>query len=220
MTRLEWDKTGERTYETGSDRCVLYLQNSDGSYPKGEAWNGFMSLDESPSGADNTKLYANNDEYVGMRASETFGGTIGAYTTPDSFAECDGHTELIPGVSAGQQVRKPFGLTYRTLIGNDTKGTDYGYKIHLVYGATVSPSEKSYSSVNDSPEAVELSYEFEATKVPVTGGKPTAHLELDSTKLNEKQIKAIEDALYGTASDEAHLPLPDEVVSIITAANN
>lgn len=218
MSKLEWDKTGERLYETGSDRAVLYLEDETGAYPKGEAWNGFKSLTESPSGADETKLYANNYEYLGFRADETFGGTIGAYTTPDSFAKCDGHSELLPGVTVGQQARKRFGLAYRTIIGNDTDANEHGYKLHLVYRATVSPSEKSYETINDSPEAIELSYEFTTTKIAVDGMKPTAHIEIDSTKLSSAQLTAVENALYGTVGTEAHLPLPDELKTIIQSA--
>lgn len=218
MAKLEWDKTGERFYETGTDKGVFYLEDETGAYPKGEAWNGLISVTESPSGADETKLYANNSEYLGMRADETFGGTITAYTVPDSFKECDGSKELIPGVSVGQQSRKPFGMCYRTLIGNDTKGNDNGYKLHLIYKATVSPSERSYSTINDSPEAVELSYEFTTNKIAIEGMKPAAHIEIDSTKVSSKQLEAIEKILYGDTSTEARLPLPNEVKTIMTTA--
>ncbi len=221
MTRLVWDQTGERLYETGSDRAVLYLEDEHGAYPKGVAWNGFIGITESPSGAEETKLYANNSEYVAFRSNEEFGGTITAYTVPDDFKQCDGSLELVPGMSIGQQTRKRFALCYRTIIGNDTETNEHGYKLHVVYKATVSPSEKQYTSINDSPEAVELSYEFSCGKVDVTGAKPIAHLEFDSTKLSKKAWKALEDKLYGDDSTgAAQLPLPDELKQIITEAGS
>lgn len=220
MPKLEWDKIGERTYETGVDRGVLYPVNDSGTYGTGVAWNGLTNVDESPSGADVTDLYANNNKYLSLRAAETFGATVQAYTYPDEFAVCDGSATLVEGVTIGQQTRKPFGLCYRTLIGNDTKNTDYGYKIHLVYGCTASPSSKSRNTVNESPEALEFSWELSTTPVNVTGFKPTATLEIDSTKVSEKVLKAIEDAIYGDTSNDARLPLPDEVKSIMEAAAN
>lgn len=218
MPKLEWDKIGERTYETGVDRGVLYPVNDSGTYGTGVAWNGLTNVDESPSGADVTDLYANNNKYLSLRAAETFGATVQAYTYPDEFAVCDGSATLVEGVTIGQQTRKPFGLCYRTLIGNDTKNTDYGYKIHLVYGCTASPSSKSRNTVNESPEALEFSWELSTTPVNVTGFKPTATLEIDSTKVSEKVLKAIEDVIYGDTSNDARLPLPDEVKSIMEAA--
>lgn len=220
MPKLEWDKIGERTYETGVDRGVLYPVNDSGTYGTGVAWNGLTNVDESPSGADVTDLYANNNKYLSLRAAETFGATVQAYTYPDEFAVCDGSATLVEGVTIGQQTRKPFGLCYRTLIGNDTKNTDYGYKIHLVYGCTASPSSKSRNTVNESPEALEFSWELSTTPVNVTGFKPTATLEIDSTKVSEKVLKAIEDVIYGDTSNNARLPLPDEVKSIMEAAAN
>lgn len=220
MPKLEWDKIGERTYETGVDRGVLYPVNDGGTYGTGVAWNGLTNVDESPSGADVTDLYANNNKYLSLRAAETFGATVQAYTYPDEFAVCDGSATLVEGVTIGQQTRKPFGLCYRTLIGNDTKNTDYGYKIHLVYGCTASPSSKSRNTVNESPEALEFSWELSTTPVNVTGFKPTATLEIDSTKVSEKVLKAIEDVIYGDTSNDARLPLPDEVKSIMEAAAN
>ena len=223
MAKLKWDETGKRLYETGTKMGVLYPQNEDGSYPKGVAWNGLMSVTESPSGAEASALYADDAKYLELYSNEEFGFTIGAYTYPDEFAECDGSAELAPGVGIGQQPRKAFGLSYRTIIGNDTKGSDYGYKLHLVYGAKASPSERSYASVNDSPEALELSWECTTTPVPVTGHKPSAHIEIDSTKIDEKKLTKIEEMLYGKdgetgTSTEPKLPLPDEIIQILTAA--
>lgn len=222
MAKLKWDETGKRLYETGTKMGVLYPQNEDGTYPKGVAWNGLMSVTESPSGAEASALYADDAKYLELYSNEEFGFTIGAYTYPDEFAECDGSAELAPGVGIGQQPRKAFGLSYRTIIGNDTKGSDYGYKLHLVYGAKASPSERSYASVNDSPEALELSWECTTTPVPVTGHKPSAHIEIDSTKIDEKKLTKIEEMLYGKDGEtgtatEPELPLPDEIIQILTA---
>lgn len=220
MAKLKWDETGKRLYETGTKMGVLYPQNEDGSYPKGVAWNGLMSVTESPSGAEASALYADDAKYLELYSNEEFGFTIGAYTYPDEFAECDGSAELAKGVNIGQQPRKAFGLSYRTIIGNDTKGSDYGYKLHLVYGAKASPSERSYASVNDSPEALELSWECTTTPVAVTGHKPSAHIEIDSTKIDEGKLTKIEDILYGKDGGEpaadARLPLPDEIIKILT----
>lgn len=222
MAKLKWDETGKRLYETGTKMGVLYPQNEDGAYPKGVAWNGLMSVTESPSGAEASALYADDAKYLELYSNEEFGFTIGAYTYPDEFAECDGSAELAPGVGIGQQPRKAFGLSYRTIIGNDTKGSDYGYKLHLVYGAKASPSERSYASVNDSPEALELSWECTTTPVPVTGHKPSAHIEIDSTKIDGKKLTKIEEMLYGKDGEtgtatEPKLPLPDEIIQILTA---
>ncbi len=223
MAKLKWDETGKRLYETGTKMGVLYPQNEDGTYPKGVAWNGLMSVTESPSGAEASALYADDAKYLELYSNEEFGFTIGAYTYPDEFAECDGSAELGEGVSLGQQPRKAFGLSYRTIIGNDTKGSDYGYKLHLVYGAKASPSERSYASVNDSPEALELSWECTTTPVPVTGHKPSAHIEIDSTKIDADKLTKIEEMLYGKDGEtgtakEPKLPLPDEIIQILTAA--
>lgn len=225
--RITWDQTGEKLYETGSDRCVLYVQDTQGKYPSGVPWNGFTGFTESPSGAEATALYANNGKYLNLYSAEEFGGTLTAYTYPDEFAECDGSASITDGVTIGQQTRKTFGLSYRTLIGNDTNGQDHGYKIHLVYGAVAAPSEKAYATVNDSPEAVEFSYEISTTPVTVTGFKPTATLVIDSTKLSAAALKAVEDKLYGTdaasggspAATAAMLPLPDEIAQIIEDAD-
>ena len=216
MTALVWDKIGEHFYETGVDRGVLYPQ-ANGKYPNGVAWNGLTGVTESPSGADATDMYADNQKYLSLRAAETFGATIEAYTYPDEFAECDGSAALADGVKIGQQTRKTFGFSYRTLIGNDTEGTDKGYIIHLVYGATASPSSKTRSSVNESPEAVTFSWEISTTPVNVTGFKPTATIEIDSTKISAKALKAIEAKLYGDDTNGTpQLPLPDEIKQLVT----
>ena len=215
MAILAWDETGKKFYETGVNKGVLYPQVS-GAYPKGVAWNGLTAVTESPSGAEATPLYADNIKYLELRSAEDFGATIEAYTYPDEFAECDGSATPTPGVSIGQQTRKAFGLCYRTEVGNDEEGTDYGYKLHLIYGATASPSEKSYASINDNPEAITFSWEVTTTPVTVTGFKPTASLVIDSKKVDATKLKALEDALYGTTEAEAYLPLPDAVITMLT----
>lgn len=196
--RLQWDKTGEKFFEVGTDRGVLYPQDSTGAYPRGAAWNGLTGVTYSPSGAEATKLYANNGNYVNLYSAEEVAGTITAYTYPDEFAACDGSAELTKGFRIGQQTRTPFGLTWRTNVGNDTQGQDHAYLIHIVYGNTASPSERAYTTINDSPEAVELSWEFTATPVNVTDAKPTAYAEIDSRAVSAAALKAIEDVLYGT----------------------
>ena len=219
MSKLTWDETGKRLYETGTKMGVLYIQNEDGSYPEGVPWNGLMSVTESPSGAEASALYADDSKYLELYSNEEFGFTIGAYTYPDEFAACDGSAELDKGVQLGQQPRKAFGLSYRTIIGNDTKGSDYGYKLHLVYGAKASPSERSYASVNDSPEALELSWECTTTHVNVKGHKPSAHIEIDSTKIEPAKLTKIEELLYGKDGEpatKAQLPLPDKIIEILT----
>lgn len=220
MTKLVWDQTGEKLYETGVRMGVLYPIDESGKYPKGIAWNGLISVTESPSGAEATALYADDSKYLSLYSAEEFAATIEAYTYPDEFAECDGSATLTEGVKIGQQPRKTFGMSYRTVIGNDTKGEEYGYKIHLIYGAMAAPSEKAFSSINDSPEAITFSWEVSTTPVAVSGFKPTASLEIDSTKLSPAALKAIEDKLYGDDSaGEASLPLPDEVLQIIQTAD-
>lgn len=215
MAILNWDETGKRLYETGVNMGVLYPQSSNGTYPKGVAWNGLTGVTESPSGAESTPIYADNTKYVNLVSAEEFGATIEAYTYPDEFAECDGSASIAEGVVIGQQKRKIFGLCYRTAIGNDVEGEDYGYKLHLIYGATASPSEKGYQTINDSPEAITFSWELTTTPVSVTGFKPTASLIIDSTKVDPLDLKAIETILYGSAETEARLPLPDEIISLI-----
>lgn len=210
MAKLIWDKAGERYYETGTKNGVLYLQDTDGVYTNGVAWNGLTAVTESPSGADSTDIYADDQKYASLRAAETFGATIEAYMYPDEFAECDGSAEIAPGIMVGQQNRKTFGFSYRTKISNDANIDEY--KLHLVYGATVSPSEKSYSTINDSPEAITFSWEMTTTPVNVEGYKATAILTIDSRKADKDKLVAFEDILYGTETEAARLPLPDEVM--------
>lgn len=217
MSKIVWAETGERFFETGVKNGVLYPQDSTGKYPKGVAWNGLTAVTESPSGADATDLYADDDKYLTLRAKEIFGGTIEAYQSPEEFDACDGTASLAPGVNIGQQSRKAFGLCYRTAVGNDVDGTDHGYKLHLVYGATASPAQKAYSTINESPEAMTLSWEFTTTPVKVTGHKPTALLTIDSRNVGPGVMTKIEKVLYGDESKEASLPSPDEVLAIINA---
>ena len=218
MAALVWDQTGEKLYETGTKKGVLYPMSETGTYPKGVAWNGLTAVTESPSGAEATDLYADDIKYLSLMSAEEFGGTIEAYMYPDEFAECDGSAEPTPGVMIGQQSRKAFGMSYVTTIGNDVKGNDYGYKIHLIYGMKVSPSERGYQTINDSPEAITFSWEFTTIPVNVTGFKPTACITIDSTKVNPEKLKTLEDKLYGAESTEAQLPLPDEVISMLQGA--
>lgn len=215
MAKITWDDTGKRLYETGTDHGVLYLLGEGGTYDTGVAWNGLTAVNESPSGAEATALYADNIKYLSLMSAEEFGGTIEAYTYPDEFNQCDGNAEPQEGVIIGQQDRAIFGLSYRTLIGNDVDGQSHGYKIHLVYGAQASPSEKAYATVNDSPEAVTFSWEFTTTPVNVTGFKPTASLVIDSTKVDPTDLQTLETALYGNdSSGTPKLPLPNEVIAM------
>ena len=211
--KLEWDKSGERTYETGIDRGVLYPY-TDGAYGKGVAWNGLISVSESPSGAEPSPIYADNIKYLTLISAEEFAATIEAYTYPDEFAACDGSAELATGVSIGQQERKHFGLAYRSKLGNDVDGESHGYKLHIIYGGMASPSEKAYQTINDSPEAITFSWEISTTPVNVTGYKPTATLIIDSTQVNATKLSALEDILYGTEDVEPRLPLPDELATL------
>lgn len=220
MSKLVWDKTGERYYETGVKNGVLYIP-TEGVYSKGVAWNGLTAVTESPSGAEATALYADDMKYLNLYSAEEFGATIEAYTYPDEFAQCDGSAELTKGVSIGQQTRKTFGLCYRTTIGNDTDGNDHGYKLHMIYGCMASPSEKAYATINDSPEAITFSWEVTTTPVSVAGFKPTASITIDSTKADPTKLAALEDILYGKDGEpgsEARLPLPDEIKTLMTAA--
>lgn len=222
--RLKWDQTGERLYETGVKQGVLYIP-TDGVYSKGVAWNGLTAVTESPSGAEVTALYADDGKYLNLMSAEEFGATIEAYTYPDEFAACDGSKELVDGVTIGQQARSTFGLCYKTTVGNDTEGNDHGYKLHIIYGALASPSEKAYSTINDSPEAITFSWEITTTPVNVTGAKPTASLVIDSTKADPTKLTALEDILYGKDASsspssqavEPRLPLPDEIKTLMTA---
>lgn len=217
MSKIVWDQTGERLYETGVKRGVLYVQDSGGTYPKGVAWNGLTAVTESPSGAEATPLYADDIKYLNLISTEELGGTIEAYTYPDEFAECDGSASIATGVYIGQQPRKTFGMCYTTTVGNDVDSNAHGYKLHLIYGALASPSEKAYSTINDSPEAITFSWEFSTTPVNVTGFKPTANIVIDSTKVASEKMTALEKILYGDTEAEPRLPLPDEVAQVITA---
>lgn len=215
MSKLIWDKTGERLYETGVKQGVLYVQDAQGTYPKGVAWNGLTNITESPSGAEATALYADDIKYLNLLSTEELGGTIEAYTYPDEWAECDGSTSIATGVYIGQQPRKTFGLCYRTTLGNDVENNAYGYKLHLVYGALAAPSEKAYATINDSPEAITFSWEYSTTPVNVAGFKPTASVVIDSTKVDPTKLADLEKILYGDGETEARLPLPDEVAQIV-----
>lgn len=214
MSKLVWDQTGERFYETGVKQGVLYVQD-EGAYPKGVAWNGLTAVTESPSGAEATALYADDVKYLNLISNEEFGATIEAYTYPEEFMACDGSAALASGVYIGQQSRKAFGLCYRTVLGNDEEGADFGYKLHLIYGALAAPSEKAYATINDSPEAITFSWEVTTTPVNVTGHKPTASITIDSTKCDATKLAALEAILYGSDSDEARMPLPDEIVTLM-----
>ena len=215
MARLVWDQTGQKTYETGVKQGVLYPQGEGGAYPKGYAWNGLTGVTESPSGAESNPLYADDIKYLNLISAEEFGATIEAYTYPDEFAECDGSAEIAPGVTIGQQARKTFGMAYKTTFGNDVDGNEHGYKLHLIYGALATPSEKAYATINDSPEAITFSWEVTTTPVAVEGFKPTASLTIDSTKVDKAKLTALEDILYGKDSEEARLPLPNEVATLM-----
>ena len=215
--RITWDKTGDRQYETGVDRGVLYPTKAGGGYDSGVAWNGLTAVTESPSGAEPTALYADNIKYLTLLSVEEFAATIEAYTYPDEFAACDGSAEIGTGVSIGQQNRKPFGLCYRTMLGNDTEGNEHGYKLHIIYGALAKPSEKGYNTINDSPEAITFSWEVSTTPIEVTGYKPTASLIIDSTKVDAAKLTKIEEALYGNESTEAKLLTPAEILAILNA---
>ena len=222
--KLVWDKTGEHYYETGVKNGVLYPMSASGTYPKGVAWNGLTAITESPSGAEATALYADDIKYLNLMSNEAFGATVEAYTYPDEFAECDGSASLTEGVYIGQQARKTFGLCYRTTLGNDSKGNDYGYKLHIIYGAMASPSEKAYSAINDSPDAITFSWELSTTPVAVANFKPTASLTIDSTKVDPQKLASLEEILYGkdgtgedhsTGAVDPRLPLPDEIANLM-----
>ena len=218
MSTIVWDAIGEHTFETGVRNGVLYLQGAEGTYNKGVAWNGLTSVSESPEGAEATDLYADDIKYLTLMSAENFKATIEAYTYPVEFEECDGSATIAKGVVIGQQPRKPFGLCYRTAIGNDTDGNEHGYKLHIVYGCQASPSEKQYSTINDSPEAITFSWEVNTTPVNVNGKKPTATLIIDSTKADKAKLTALEAILYGSEQDEPRLPLPDEIAALMTTA--
>lgn len=216
MSKLVWDVVGERNYETGVSKGVLYPMVS-GAYPKGVAWSGLTTVTETASGAEATPLYADNIKYLNLMSVEELGGTIEAYTAPDAFGACDGTAELTTGVSIGQQPRQTFGLAYQTILGNDTENNKHGYKIHLIYGALASPTERSYATVNDSPEAMTMSWEFSTTPVSVTGFEPTSLVVIDSTKVDAEKLAAFEAIIYGSEDQEARLPLPNEVATLLGA---
>jgi hypothetical protein len=214
MSKLVWDKVGERYYEAGVDHGVLYIPDDQGSYTVGYAWNGLTGVTESPTGAESNPQYADNIKYLNLISAEEFGGTIEAFTYPPEFGQCDGTASPVAGLAIGQQARKQFGLSYRTKVGNDTVGQDLGYKLHVVYGALAAPSEKAYTTINDSPEALAFSWEFTTTPVDVPDYKPSATLSIDSTKVDATALAALEDILYGTAGQDPRLPLPEEIVSL------
>lgn len=225
MPRLEWDKTGEHIYETGVKNGVLYVMSTEGAtagtYPEGVAWNGLTSVSESPEGADANDFYADDIKYLSIRGTEDFNGSINAYTYPEEFAQCNGEASIANGVVVGQQFRKAFGLCYKTTIGNDVAGNDYGYKLHIVYGATVSPSEREYQTINDSPEPIEFSWDFETVPVNVPGFRPSANITIDSTKVDATKLETLKDILYGTdgtggsEGTVARLPLPAEIITLL-----
>ena len=226
MSKLTWDKIGERLYETGTKKGVLYPASKDEQvatqYPKGVPWNGLTAVTESPSGAEATPIYADDIKYLNIQSAEDFAATLEALMYPEEFAECDGSKSIVAGVTIGQQKRKMFGLSYVTTLGNDVDGNDYGYKLHIVYGCMATPSEKNYATINDSPETITMSWEISTTPVDIPGVdkdgnpfKPTATMTFDSTKTDSKIMKAIEDILYGTADTEARLPLPEEILEIL-----
>ena len=218
MSKLVWDQSGKRLYETGVDHGVLYPIQTGGVYSKGVAWNGLTAVTESPSGADVNDIYADNMKYLGLVGAEKFGATVEAYTYPDEFAECDGSVELVKGATIGQQNRKVFGMVYRTVIGNDVDGNEHGYKLHLIYGATAAPSEQAYNTINEDPEAITFSWELSTTPVNVTGHKPTASLTIDSTKADPTKLAELEKILFGDTETEPRLPLPDEIAQLLNVA--
>lgn len=217
MAKIVWDQIGERFYETGVKNGVLYVQNDEGNYENGVAWNGLTAVTESPSGAEATALYADDIKYVNLMSAEEFGATIEAYTYPDEFEACDGSASLVAGITIGQQPRKAFGLCYKTVVGNDVQGNALGFKIHLIYGAKAAPSERAFQTINDSPEAITFSWELTTTPVNVAGFQPTANLVIDSTKVAPEALAKIEAKLFGSDEEEPTLLLPDEVVALINA---
>ena len=215
MARLIWDEVGQRFFETGVKNGVLYVQDNDGSYKNGVVWNGLTAVTESPSGAEETPLYADDVKYLTLRSAEEFGATVEAYTYPEEFEQCDGSASIAAGVTIGQQARRAFGLCYRTSVGNDIQGQNYSYKLHLIYGCTVAPSEKSYSTINDNPEAITFSWELSTVPVPVDGFSPTASLVIDASKVDEEKMQLLENALFGDDQNEAKLLLPNEIMELM-----
>ena len=215
MARLIWDEVGQRFFETGVKNGVLYVQDNNGSYKNGVVWNGLTAVTESPSGAEETPLYADDVKYLTLRSAEEFGATVEAYTYPEEFEQCDGSAAIAAGVIIGQQARRAFGLCYRTSVGNDIQGQNFSYKLHLIYGCTVAPSEKSYSTINDNPEAITFSWELSTVPVPVDGFSPTASLVIDASKVDEGKMQQLEDALFGDEQNEAKLLLPNEIMEML-----
>lgn len=215
MARLIWDEVGQRFFETGVKNGVLYVQDNDGSYKNGVVWNGLTAVTESPSGAEETPLYADDVKYLTLRSAEEFGATVEAYTYPEEFEQCDGSAAIAAGVTIGQQARRAFGLCYRTSVGNDIQGQNFSYKLHLIYGCTVAPSEKSYSTINDNPEAITFSWELSTVPVPVEGFSPTASLVIDASKVDEGKMELLENALFGDETNEAKLLLPNEIMELL-----
>ena len=215
MARLIWDEVGQRFFETGVKNGVLYVQNNDGSYANGVVWNGLTAITESPSGAEETPLYADDVKYLTLRSAEEFGATIEAFTYPEEFEQCDGSAQIAQGITIGQQARKAFGLCYRTAVGNDIQGQEFSYKLHIIYGCTVAPSEKSYSTINDNPEAITFSWELSTVPVPVDGFKPTASLVIDADKVDAGKLQLLENALFGDAENEATLLLPNQIMELM-----
>ena len=215
MAKLVFNNVGERLFETGVKNGVLYVMGEDGAYENGVVWNGLTAVTESPSGAETTPLYADDVKYVVIYAAEEFGATVEAYTYPEEFEQCDGSASIFDGITIGQQTRKSFGMCYKTSVGNDVQGQDFGYKIHIIYGAKAAPSEKSYSTINDSPEAVTFSWELSTVPVPVEGFNPTATMVIDSTRVPAEKMTLIENKLYGTESEEPTLPLPNEILTLL-----
>ena len=217
MAKLVWDQSGQKFFETGISNGVLYVSDGQGGYLNGVAWNGLISVAENPSGAESNPVYADNIKYLNIISAEEFGATIEAYTYPDEFMECDGSAQVVAGVNIGQQARKSFGISYRTRVGNDVAGDNLGYKIHVIYNCQAAPSGKTYSTVNENPEAITFSWEVSTTPVDVPGFKPTAHIEIDSTKVDADKLTAIEALLYGTEEADAKLPLPSELITLLGA---
>ena len=215
MARLIWDEVGQRFIETGVKNGVLYVQKDDGSYDDGVVWNGLTAVTESPSGAEETPLYADDVKYLTLRSAEEFGATVEAYTYPEEFEQCDGSASIAEGITIGQQARRAFGLCYRTSVGNDIQGQNFSYKLHLIYGCTVAPSEKSYSTINDNPEAITFSWELSTVPVPVDGFSPTASLVIDASKVDKGKMELLENALFGDDQNEAKLLLPNEIMELI-----
>ena len=217
MARLIWDEVGQRFFETGVKNGVLYVQKDDGSYDDGVVWNGLTAVTESPSGAEETPLYADDVKYLTLRSAEEFGATIEAFTYPEEFEQCDGSAQIAAGITVGQQARRAFGLCYRTAVGNDIQGQEFSYKLHIIYGCTVAPSEKSYSTINDNPEAITFSWELSTVPVPVDGFKPTASLIIDASKVDAGKLQLLENALFGDAENEATLLLPNQIMELMKA---